>query len=41
MGLDQQFDEQGEYLVAVLADEAEGELGGEQSVVAVDVVAES
>ena len=39
VGLDQQLDQQREHFVAVLADEAEGQLGGEQPVVAVDVVA--
>ena len=39
LGLGEQFDEQREHLVAVLAGQAEGELGGEQAVVEIDVVA--
>jgi hypothetical protein len=35
--LDELFDEQREHLVAVLAGEAEGDLGAEQAVVEVDV----
>ena len=39
VGLGEEIDEQGEYFVAVLAGEAEGELGGEQAVVEIDVMA--
>ena len=39
LGLDERFDDQGEHLVAVLASQAEGELGTEQALVEIDVMA--
>mgnify|MGYP001554784222 CR=1 FL=1 len=39
MGLGEEFDEQGEHLIAVLTGESEGELGAEQAVVEIEIVA--